>query len=415
MSFDAIKHRIFTLIIPVCVFSTLSASTSIGSCRGVVRSADRITNLRQNTQQLKDPTQQMQKNKQLTTTMSIQNNNMTMQSLGPTPAQGAHVLPAPKTATKYYEMNVAFTEQQTPPFENEMPKTAADQRLLRNVINEKIRNKEFFYGIEILARTYNPNVLLDYNALGPLLPLFTSIVWLGMDYCNIENLTEIEAIRLAHKLNRHVRVMPHLSCYCLTEQRLREFLQIDFSNVLSIRGDYFDKDQQYQHSSELVEAIRRIRGDSISIGVAGYPEGHPECKSMDEDMGNLETKVQSGADFIITQICFSSQPIIDFIKNCRSRNIKIPILVGIFVPDNLRMLETILRITKIQMPLGDLEEYRRQNDLGEGQFTEYAVKKAVEMIDVILSSDEVDVYGLQFFTMNRFQNIPLVLEKIRNK
>lgn len=129
----------------------------------------------------------------------------------------------------------------------------------------------------------------------------------------------------------------------------------------------------------------------------------------------LSFQVVAGANFIITQICFSSRPIIDYIKNCRSRNIKIPILVGIFVPDNLRMLETILRLTKIHMPSDDLQEYRRHHDLGEGQFTEYAVRRAVEMIDSILSSDEVEVYGLQFFSMNRFQNIPLVLEKIRKK
>lgn len=205
----------------------------------------------------------MQKGKISTTMMSSNISTTTLGTTGSTAtAQGAHILPAPKTATTHYEINIQFTEEQQrlSYYEETLTTTTADQRQLKNVINEKIRNREFFYGLEILAHTYNPNYWLDYNALGPLLPLFTSIVWLGMDYCNIENLNEVEAIRLANKLNRHVRVMPHLSCYCLTETRLREFLNMNFPSVLSIRGDFFDKDQRYQHSSELVEAIRRIRG-----------------------------------------------------------------------------------------------------------------------------------------------------------
>ncbi|XP_073832195.1 5,10-methylenetetrahydrofolate reductase [Musca autumnalis] len=406
MSFAASK-RVGILIIPVCVFSTLCAGNLVGSHRAI-RSADSITYVNK-TRQQGDPQQIQNQN------MDNTRNKIIISTPSPgmedsTAAQGAHVVPPSKSDSKHYEINIKFSQLQKP-----LPPATTDQRLLRNVINEKVQNKEFFYGLEILAKTYNPHHLLDYNALGPILPMFTSIVWLGMDYCNVDNLNDVEAIRLAHKLNKHVTVMPHLSCYCLTEKRLREFLNMNFPNVLSIRGDFFDKDQQYQHSSELVEAIRRIRGDSISIGVAGYPEGHPESKSIDEDIRNLEKKVIAGADFIITQICFSSRPIIDFIKSCRSREIKIPILVGIFVPDNLRMLEAILRVTKIKMPPEDLEEYRRQHALGNAQFTDYSVQKAVEMIDAILSSDEVEVYGLQFFSMNKFGNIPLVLEKIKKK
>ncbi|KAM7349226.1 5,10-methylenetetrahydrofolate reductase [Cochliomyia hominivorax] len=318
-------------------------------------------------------------------------------------ALGGHILPT-TTSQLTYDLNIRFNE--------EIP--AAEDKQLKYLIHNKIQNKEFFYGIEILAKSHYANTILDYKSFGPIMPLFTSIVWLSSEYWSVEKLEEVESIKLARLLQTNGIVMPHFSCYQLKETRLQEFLNFNFSNVLAIRGDFYEENQRYKYSGELVENIRKLRGDSITIGVGGYPEGHPESKSRDDDLNNLVKKVQSGADFIITQICFSPQAIVDFIKNCREKNIKIPILVGLFVPDNLRMLEAILRITKIQIPEEILEEYRNEHLKGRKEFTKYAVGKAVEMIEFIFSSD-IEVYGIQFFTMNKFKNIPKVLSELENK
>ncbi|XP_065364823.1 methylenetetrahydrofolate reductase (NADPH) [Calliphora vicina] len=328
------------------------------------------------------------------------NNQITNQTVT---AIGAHILPS-STSRLTYDIKLRFNE--------EVPTTSSTDTQLKHLIGDKIKNKEFFYGIEILARSHHDNAILDYKSFGPMLPLFTSIVWLSSEYWSVENIEEVESIKLARKLQPHGIVLPHFSCYHLQEARLQEFLNLNFSNVLAIRGDFLDKNQAFKYSGELVDSIRKLRGDSITIGVGGYPEGHPESLSMEEDLSNLFKKVQAGADFIITQICFSPQAVIDFVKNCRLKEIKVPILVGIFVPDNLHMLEAILRITKIKMPADILQEYRNHNLLGRKNFKNYAVQKAVEMIDTIFSSD-VEVYGLQFFTMNRFKNIPKVLSAIK--
>ncbi|XP_046802701.1 methylenetetrahydrofolate reductase [Lucilia cuprina] len=334
--------------------------------------------------------------------MSTTNNNQLINQTVVT-AMGAHILPSISHSS--YDLKLQF---------NENGSATPDQQL-KFEIEKKVKNKEFFYGIEILARNHHANTLLDYKAFGSIMPLFTSIVWLSSDYWAVENIEEVESIKLARKLQPHGIVLPHFSCYRLQEPRLKEFLNLNFSNVLAIRGDFFEPNQSYKYSEELVANIRKLKGDSITIGVGGYPEGHPECLSLEDDLNNLAKKVQAGADFIITQICFSPQAIIDFVKNCRSKAINVPILVGIFAPDNLRMLEAILRITKIKMPAAELEEYRQQNELGHINFRDYAVNKAVQMIEAIFASD-ADVYGLQFFTMNKFKNIPKVLSALeKNK
>jgi len=150
--------------------------------------------------------------------------------------------------------------------------------------------------------------------------------------------------------------------------------------------------------------------DTISIGVAGYPEQHPTSKSLDEDLFYLKQKVDAGADFIITQICYSSEKIMEFIRNCRKFNISVPILVGLFVPDNIKPIDFISQITNIHM---NPEEYRKLKELSNipQHFSDFLIQKTVNIIQTILASD-LNIYGFQFFTLNKFQNVRKVITEL---
>ncbi|XP_037932288.1 methylenetetrahydrofolate reductase-like [Teleopsis dalmanni] len=150
--------------------------------------------------------------------------------------------------------------------------------------------------------------------------------------------------------------------------------------------------------------------DNISIGVGGYPEGHPDCPTIEEDIQHLKEKVNAGADFIITQLCFSAETIINFIKNCRENDINVPIIVGIYSPENYRTLIRLMEITKVTMSSEQLAEYR-QHRHNPTKFQEFAVQKTLEMITEIFDSD-IGVYGLQFFSLNKFNNIKAILQEM---
>ena len=68
---------------------------------------------------------------------------------------------------------------------------------------------------------------------------------------------------------------------------------------------------------------------SISISILGYPNGHPDCTSYEDDIRHLKEKVDAGADFIITQLFFKNEDFFKFVKDCRKAGITIPILPGI--------------------------------------------------------------------------------------
>lgn len=163
-------------------------------------------------------------------------------------AIGAHIIPTTSRLT--YGINFEFNPG-TP---------ASSGKQLKHLIADKIKNKEFFYGIEISASNYYPNTILDYRSFGPILPLFTSIVWLSAEYWSVKNIEEVESIKLARKLESHGVVLPHFSCYRLQQSRLEEFLNLNFSNILTIRGDFHDPDQEFKYSGDLVKRIRELRG-----------------------------------------------------------------------------------------------------------------------------------------------------------
>lgn len=62
----------------------------------------------------------------------------------------------------------------------------------------------------------------------------------------------------------------------------------------------------------------------------GYPKGHPEAASYEDDVRHLKEKVDAGAHFIVTQLFFRAETFLKFVKDCRDIGITCPILPGIF-------------------------------------------------------------------------------------
>jgi methylenetetrahydrofolate reductase (NADPH) len=63
--------------------------------------------------------------------------------------------------------------------------------------------------------------------------------------------------------------------------------------------------------------------------LSGYPTGHPECSSYEDDLRHLKEKVDAGADFIITQLFFRAEVFLQFVQDCRQVGITVPIIPGI--------------------------------------------------------------------------------------
>ena len=65
------------------------------------------------------------------------------------------------------------------------------------------------------------------------------------------------------------------------------------------------------------------------ILILGYPKGHPDCTSYEEDLLYLKQKVDAGADFVISQLFFEADDFLKFLRDCRELGITVPIIPGI--------------------------------------------------------------------------------------
>lgn len=125
---------------------------------------------------------------------------------------------------------------------------------ISDLINDKIKKREYFYGIEISSGR-GPE--LDYSSLKTK-PLFTAVTWLGEANVTAEPVQESPSVRLAKQIRESSPVLSHLSCFKLTNKKLEMFLNDGVSNILAVRGDFVEAGQPFNYASDLVKEIRRL-------------------------------------------------------------------------------------------------------------------------------------------------------------
>ena len=129
----------------------------------------------------------------------------------------------------------------------------------------------------------------------------------------------------------------HLTCVGHSRTELAHMLDqlsaAGIRNVLALRGDpprgesFRPTADGFRYASELVHFIKG-RWD-LCVGVAGYPEIHPEAASPEGDLAALREKVDAGADFVTTQLFFDNRLYYDYARRVRDVGVTVPILPGI--------------------------------------------------------------------------------------
>ena len=178
-------------------------------------------------------------------------------------------------------------------------------------------------------------------ALEPLKPTFVSMTYGAGG--STRDLTHDLVLRLQRETK--LVAMPHLTCVCHTEAELRSILEryaeAGVSNILALGGDppkslaNYDRSRDpLAHAEDLVRLVKEFVGQhpdprGFGIGVAGFPEGHPQTPNRLQEMDFFKRKIDAGADFIITQLFFDNHDFYDFRERCELAGINVPIIAGI--------------------------------------------------------------------------------------
>ena len=88
-------------------------------------------------------------------------------------------------------------------------------------------------------------------------------------------------------------------------------------------------------SLDLLEALH-AQSPHLVAGVAGYPEGHPHAEP-DAELDLLRRKAEH-ASYVVTQMCFTARPVIDWVRRAREAGVGLPVRPGVAGPVDLARL-----------------------------------------------------------------------------
>ncbi|XP_068084409.1 methylenetetrahydrofolate reductase (NADPH) [Anabrus simplex] len=199
-------------------------------------------------------------------------------------------------------------------------------------------------------------------------------------------------------------ILLHIAATGLTKKAILDIssaaVALGIRNFFALRGDrkWDMENDDFPHAVHLVQFLRKHFGRNIVICVAGYPGGHPESPSYEDDLKYLKEKVDAGVDFIITQILYEARAFEHFVDDCRNIGITVPIIAGIMPIKDYASLQSISKLCHLKVPkaiLETLEPIRHNDDLVQS----YGISYITDMAKQILSSKRAS--GIHFFTMNR--------------
>jgi methylenetetrahydrofolate reductase (NADPH) len=245
----------------------------------------------------------------------------------------------------------------------------------------------------------------------------------------------------------------HLTCTNMPHEKITSALahakEAGIRNIVALRGDppigqenWTATEGGFSCARDLVKFIRDEYGDYFGISVAGYPEGHPNAfvevstlgrelsasekareahvrvtqknekgevtgtkivsmvcpdDAFEKELDYLKSKVDAGADFIMTQLFYDAQVFKNFVKAAKAKGINVPILPGIMPIANWHGFQRMTEFCRTRVPdqmRATLEAAAAKSD---DEFHHVGAQLGVQMCREL---KEMNVVGLHFFTLN---------------
>ncbi|BCJ91474.1 methylenetetrahydrofolate reductase [Terrihabitans soli] len=199
----------------------------------------------------------------------------------------------------------------------------------------------------------------------------------------------------------------HLTCVAASKAEVDEVAQSYWDagvrHIVALRGDpaggvgskYEPHPDGYAYSADLVAGLKKI--GNFEISVAGYPEKHPESRSLDEDIDILKAKVDAGADRVITQFFFENDIFLRYVDRVRKAGIDIPIVPGIVPVHSFKAVSNFAARAGASVPDWLAQRF---DGLENDPATRQLVASAVAAEQVLDLRDR-GVTHFHFYTMNR--------------
>src|SRR5215218_4856988 len=259
---------------------------------------------------------------------------------------------------------------------------------------------EFFPPKDEIQQRQLWQAVRELESLGP---DFVSVTYGASGSTRDRTITATEAIAQHTTL----RAVAHLTCASQSREQIRQvigsYAAAGIRHILAIRGDmpggprvpWLRHPDGLSNATELVATVREL-GD-FCVGVAAFPEPHPEHGDAALDARLLAEKARAGASFAITQLFFTADDYFRLVERVQSLGCDIPILPGIMPITNVSQVRRFAELSGAALPTRVTDRVAAVAD-DEDQVRKVGIEIATELCEALLDGGAP---GLHFFTQNR--------------
>ncbi|KAK9463709.1 methylenetetrahydrofolate reductase [Lipomyces oligophaga] len=263
------------------------------------------------------------------------------------------------------------------------------------------------------------NLLERIDRMKELHPLFVDVTWNAGGASRQPVTSTNELIGKAQKLYG-LNTCMHLTCTGMSQEDVDLALSKAYNSgcrcILALRGDALVDDEKWDPSSEkfmyardLVKYIRAKYDDHFEIGVAGYPEGHPEQHDSEILIDHLKEKLDAGASFVITQMFYDVENFLSWVDRCRVKGITAPIIPGIMPISNYASFVRRVKWCEIAVPKDIMCALDSVKD-DEAAVRDLGVDIMANMCKTIMERGHI--YHLHFYTMNLEKSTKSIMDHL---
>ena len=204
---------------------------------------------------------------------------------------------------------------------------------------------------------------------------------------------------------RQLKLVPHIAARVVRDKgHLREILaRLDEARVESVfvpAGHPSDPAGDYDCALDLLRDMADIGHDFEDVGVAAHPEGHPLVD--DAQLLSLLKAKQAYSTYLVTQMCFDPDVMINWLRTIRLAGVTLPAWLGLpGVAEIPKLIALSLRIGVGQ----SVKVLKKQKGLIRKMISAkpYQPDDLLAGLYPYLDDGELDIPGLHLFSFNNVE------------
>lgn len=210
------------------------------------------------------------------------------------------------------------------------------------------------------------------------------------------------SLAVVDRMAKDILTIGHLTCVGSTNasslETIKHFEAAGVRSILALRGDapLADPDAlskgELKTALELVELVRTHT--DLEVGVAAFPEKHPESESLLHDAKVLNLKQHAGAGYAMTQLFFSVEAYLTLVETAKSNGATLPIVPGVMPISNAAKVLRMAQMSGAAVPVDLLEKLQNAD---ESTAKRIGMDFSIQLANDLLAAKAP---GLHVFTLN---------------